>query len=146
MAVRSLVVMLLTLPALACSGDDSPSSPSIPPPPAPPFTQTELVVGTGATAVNGRFATIHYTLWLYDPAAPEQKGMQMETSLNTIPHRFLVGAGSVIRGWDLGVPSMRVGGQRRLVIPYTLAYGASGSGSIGPYQSLVFDLELIRVE
>jgi FKBP-type peptidyl-prolyl cis-trans isomerase FkpA len=70
----------------------------------------------------------------------------METSLNTTPHRFLVGAGSVIRGWDLGVPGMRVGGQRRLVIPASLAYGASGRGTIGPNQPLLFDLELLLVE
>ena len=142
-AVRTLLLLTLTLPALACSGDDpTPSSPSTPAIPQPAFTQTDLVVGTGATASNGRFATVNYTLWLYDPAAVEQKGTQMEA--NT--HRFLVGAGSVIRGWDLGVPGMRVGGQRRLVIPASLAYGASGRSSIGPNQPLLFDLELLLVE
>ena len=146
-AVRTLLLLTLTLPALACSGDDpTPSSPSTPTIPQPAFTQTDLDGGTGATASNGRFATIHSTLWRYDAAAPEQKGTQMETSLNTTPHRFLVGAGSVIRGWDLGVPGMRVGGQRRLIIPASLAYGASGRGTIGPNQPLLFDLELLLVE
>lgn len=147
MAVRSLVLLMLALPAMACSGDDpTPSSPSTPDIPQPPFTQTDLVIGSGATANNGRFATIHYTLWLYDAAAPEFKGTQMETSLGATPFRFLVGGGSVIRGWDQGVPGMRVGGQRRLIIPANLAYGASGRNSIGPNQPLVFDLELLLVE
>lgn len=149
MAVRTLVVLSVTLATLGCSSNSTPSSAttsSTSSTPAPAFSQTELVIGTGTTLSNGRFATVHYTLWLYDPAAPEQKGTQMETSVGGSPYRFLVGAGGVIRGWDLGVPGMRVGGQRRLIVPPSLAYGSSGKGQIGPNQSLVFDIELVLVE
>ncbi len=139
-----LAVALLT--AAAC-GDSNPESPSpVTPPPA--YSQTDVRVGTGAEAVNGRRLTVHYTLWLYDPAAAEFKGRQMQSSVGGTPLPFTLGAGGVIRGWDQGVVGMRVGGLRRLVLPPSLAYGATGTndGSIPPNTSLVFDIELLSVQ
>lgn len=146
MSVRTLAVLMLTLSTIAC-GSSTPSSPSTTSTmPTAPFSQTDLSVGTGPLAVNGRFVTTHYTLWLFDPAGVDQKGQQMETTVGATPHRFLLGGGSVIRGWDVGIPGMRVGGLRRLVIPPDLAYGAAGKGGIPSNQTLVFDIELVRVE
>ena len=90
---------------------------------------------------------MNYTGWLYDPTQPEQKGRQFDTSTGRGPFTFVVGTGSVIPGWDLGVAGMRVGGQRRLIIPPDLGYGSAGAGSaIPPNATLVFDIELLEVQ
>jgi FKBP-type peptidyl-prolyl cis-trans isomerase FkpA len=127
---------------------------SRPPPPASPANQvasmqvTEIVEGTGATAVPGMRVTVHYTGWLYDSAAAGQKGAQFDSSRDkNRPFTFELGAGKVITGWDQGVAGMKVGGQRRLVIPADLAYGSRGAGGvIPPAASLVFDVELLAVQ
>jgi FKBP-type peptidyl-prolyl cis-trans isomerase len=91
--------------------------------------------------------TVNYTGWLYAPTQPEQKGQQFDTSIGRTPFVFVVGAGRVIQGWDRGVPGMRVGGLRRLVIPPDLAYGAQGAPpNIPPNATLVFDVELLAVQ
>lgn len=134
--------------AAACGGgNDSPSTPTGPSGPSTPlatYSVTDLVVGEGAEAVPGRVVSVHYTLWVYDPAQPESKGQQLETSRGFAPIRFVLGAREVIRGWEEGLPGMRVGGQRRLVIPPSLAYG----GTTHPLAnaSLVFDVELVGVD
>lgn len=129
----------------ACGG--SQSSPTSPSTPAAPYSQTDLRVGSGAEATAGRRVTVNYTGWLYDPAMPEQKGRQFDTSVGRQPFTFTLGAGQVIRGWDRGVAGMKVGGQRRLVIPPDLAYGSAGSGgTIPPNATLVFDIELLDVQ
>ena len=104
-------------------------------------------MGTGAEATTGKRASVNYTGWLYDPAQHEQKGRQFDTSVGRGPFAFTLGAGQVIRGWDQGVVGMKVGGQRRLIIPPELAYGASGAGNgaIPPNATLVFDIELLDV-
>ena len=133
--------------ASACGDSDSPSSPSNQP--RGEFSQSDLVVGTGTVATTGRFLTVNYTGWLYDPAQAESKGRQFDSSLSPgrTPFQFTLGAGGVIRGWDQGVVGMRVGGRRRLIIPPELGYGAQGSGStIPPNASLVFDIELLNVQ
>ena len=130
----------------ACGGGtDTPTAPSTPLPSAP-YSQTDIVVGSGTEVASGRRATVHYTLWLYDPAQPEGKGRQLQTSVGGAPFAFTVGARQVIAGWDQGVPGMRVGGRRRLVLPPELAYGSTGSGPIPPNATLVFDVELLTVE
>ena len=109
-----------------------------------PYSQTDLVVGTGAVAGFGNRVTVAYTGWLHDSTKPDAKGQQFDTSLS---FTFLVGIGPVIKGWDQGVVGMRVGGQRRLVIPPELAYGSSGSGlTIPPNATLVFDITLLSVQ
>ena len=128
----------------ACGGSSTPSAPSSSQPRAE-FTQTDLRVGTGTAASNGRSLTVSYTGWLYDPSRAEQKGTQFDTNA-AFP--FVLGSGGVIRGWDLGVVGMRVGGLRRLTIPPELGYGTAGAGQgrIPPNASLVFDIELLSVQ
>jgi FKBP-type peptidyl-prolyl cis-trans isomerase len=142
------VLLCLSVLTAACGGD-SPSSPSTPLPSAP-YSQTDLRVGTGAEAVNARLVTVNYTGWLYDPARPENKGTQFDSSLTAgrLPFQFTLGARQVIAGWEVGVPGMRVGGQRRLVIPPSQGYGSSGSGNgtIPGGATLVFDIELLNVQ
>jgi FKBP-type peptidyl-prolyl cis-trans isomerase FkpA len=142
----SLLAFLAIASLAAACGGDSPSSST--PLPSAPFSQTDLVVGTGDTAINGRNLTVFYTLWLYDPAGAESKGRQVETNVGGAPHPFTLGVGRVIRGWDVGVVGMRVGGRRRLIIPPDLGYGASGSsdGRIPGGATLVFDIELVSVQ
>ena len=97
-------------------------------------------------AVNGKTLAVNYTGWLYDATRADQKGTQFDTSIGRGPYAFVLGAGQVIKGWDQGVPGMKVGGQRRLVIPPDLAYGASGRGQIPPNATLVFDIQLLAVQ
>jgi FKBP-type peptidyl-prolyl cis-trans isomerase len=108
---------------------------------------SDLVPGTGAEAVAGSTVTVHYSGWLYDPSQPDAKGKPFDSSRESgRPFSFELGAGKVIRGWDQGVQGMRVGGQRRLVIPHQLAYGERGAGGvIPPRATLVFDVELLGV-
>jgi FKBP-type peptidyl-prolyl cis-trans isomerase FkpA len=134
---------VLLLSAAGCGSSNSPSAPSSTQPRAE-FTQTDLRVGTGTAASNGRALTVSYTGWLFDPARPDQKGTQFDSS-TSFP--FTLGVGGVIRGWDIGVVGMRVGGQRRLIIPPELGYGSAGSPPRIPGNaSLVFDIELLNVQ
>jgi FKBP-type peptidyl-prolyl cis-trans isomerase FkpA len=107
-------------------------------------TQTDLTVGTGATAAAGNRVTVAYTGWLFDSGQPNSKGRQFDSAPS---FSFTIGANQVIKGWDQGVPGMRVGGQRRLIIPPDLAYGSAGAGNglIPPNATLVFDITLISV-
>ncbi len=109
---------------------------------------TDIKVGTGALAEAGRNVVVHYTGWLFDPAAADNKGKKFDSSRDRgDPFRFSLGAGQVIQGWDKGVAGMKVGGQRTLVIPPELGYGARGAGGvIPPNATLVFDVELLGVE
>lgn len=103
--------------------------------------------GSGATAQAGTEVTVHYTGWLHDPTAPNQRGRKFDSSKDrNDPFRFDLGAGMVIRGWDEGVQGMQVGGTRVLVIPPDLGYGARGAGGvIPPNATLVFEVELLAV-
>ena len=120
---------------------DSPTAPSS----YAPFSQTDLRVGTGASAAIGNTVTVTYTGWLYDSSKPDQKGLQFDSS-GTTPITFSLGAGQVINGWEQGVPGMNAGGLRRLVVPPSLAYGASRNSIIPPYATLVFEIELLEVQ
>ena len=104
--------------------------------------------GTGAEAVNGKPVLVHYTGWLYDPSKPDHRGAKFDSSRDRqIPFGFIIGAGRVIKGWDEGVPGMKVGGQRTLVIPPAMAYGERGAGGvIPPNATLIFDVELVDVK
>ena len=138
---RLFLVCVLTLSA-GCGSSPSPS-PTV----NVPFSQTDLRVGTGTEATVGKRLTVNYTGWLYDASKPDQKGQMFDTSVGKQPFPFTLGAGQVIRGWDQGFAGMRVGGQRRLVIPPDLGYGAAGAGGvIPPNATLVFDVELLDVQ
>jgi FKBP-type peptidyl-prolyl cis-trans isomerase FkpA len=135
-------VALVVLSAVIAGCGGSPTSPSN----NVPFSQTDLVVGTGAEAVTGSVLTVNYTGWLYNASQPDQKGLQFSSSVGGTPFTFTLGAGEVIGGWDQGVPGMKVGGLRRLVIPPSLGYGASRNGPIPPNATLVFEVELLDVQ
>jgi peptidylprolyl isomerase len=107
------------------------------------FTKTDTVVGTGAEAVAGKTATVTYTGWLYSETAADHKGTQFDTG--TFP--LVLGSGSVIPGFNLGVTGMKVGGKRTVFIPSTLGYGAAGNGTLIPANAgLVFDIQLTNVQ
>ena len=107
----------------------------------------EVQVGSGAEVKTGNTVVVHYTGWLYDPLAVREHGAKFDSSVGGPPFTFQVGAGRVIKGWDLGLVGMRVGGKRTLIIPPELAYGRRGSGmQIGPNAELVFDIELIGIK
>ena len=142
MRFRYLVILAFAAAVSAC-GKDTPTSPSVNA--NVPYSQTDIRVGTGAEAVNGRTATVAYALWLYDPNAAQNKGTSIPQPGNTFS--FLVGGGGVIQGFNQMVTGMRVGGQRRAVIPPNLAYGAQGQPpSIPGNATLVFEVELLNVQ
>jgi FKBP-type peptidyl-prolyl cis-trans isomerase FkpA len=115
-------------------------------PSSAPYAQTELHIGSGAEATAGAVVTVNYTGWLYDRTKTDGKGIQFDSSANAGPFAFLLGQGQVIAGWDRGVPGMKVGGIRRLVVPPSLAYGSARYGPIPPDATLVFDIELVDVQ
>jgi peptidylprolyl isomerase len=107
---------------------------------------TDSVIGTGAEAVSGKQVKVHYTGWLN--AGQGKKGKKFDSSVDRKEaFVFSLGTGMVIKGWDDGVAGMKVGGKRTLYIPPALGYGARGAGGvIPPNASLIFDVELLRVE
>ncbi|WP_374569518.1 FKBP-type peptidyl-prolyl cis-trans isomerase [Ideonella sp.] len=107
----------------------------------------DVVVGSGDVAKEGDSVTVHYTGWLFDAAAPNNRGRKFDSSKDrNDPFEFDLGAGMVIRGWDEGVQGMQVGGTRVLTIPPHLGYGARGAGGvIPPNATLVFEVELLAV-
>jgi len=107
----------------------------------------DLAEGTGAEAGKGNTVVVHYTGWLFDPAADDNRGSKFDSSLDRgEPFEFPLGAGRVIRGWDEGFAGMRVGGKRRLVIPPEMGYGARGVPPVIPPDStLMFEVELLEV-
>lgn len=104
-------------------------------------------VGSGETASAGHQVTVHYTGWLYDAGAPQNRGRKFDSSKDRgDPFDFALGDGEVIRGWDEGVQGMKVGGTRVLTIPPELGYGSRGAGGvIPPNATLVFEVELLGV-
>jgi peptidylprolyl isomerase len=106
---------------------------------------TDAKVGEGASPKTGQTCVMHYTGWLYQNGA---KGKKFDSSVDRgEPFEFKIGQGQVIRGWDEGVATMKVGGKRTLVIPPELGYGARGAGGvIPPNAMLIFDVELLGVK
>ena len=128
------------------------------------LTKVDVKAGSGKEAVAGKMVSVHYTGWLLDDSAGcselppfvslkrfnsclEHKGKKFDSSRDRPGNfKFKLGAGQVIKGWDQGVQGMKVGGQRTLIIPPSLGYGARGAGgAIPPNATLVFDVELIEV-
>ena len=101
----------------------------------------EIVEGTGRRPKAGESVSVHYTGWL-------TSGRKFDSSLDRgQPLVFPIGRGRVIKGWDEGVGSMKVGGKRKLIIPAHLGYGDSGAGGvIPPGATLIFEVELVGIE
>ena len=139
--------VVLALLTIGCNNNGGGGSPTDPSQVNIEFTTTDIVVGTGAQAAPGNRATINFELWLYNQAGTESKGTRVQGSSDpgVGPFSFTIGAGGVIPGVDQGVRGMRVGGRRRAYIPPSLAYGSSGSGSIPPNASIVFQMELVTL-
>ena len=104
-------------------------------------------VGDGALAEAGAPVNVHYTGYLWNATAPDNKGSKFDSSIDRkVPFGFIIGAGRVIKGWDEGVAGMKVGGQRTLIIPPDKGYGDRGAGGVIPANAtLVFDVELMSV-
>ena len=146
-ACAALAGTLLAFQALAQQPASAPAPPAVPAEPA--VLVTDVVAGIGDEALPGMVVIVHYTGWLYDPAAAEHQGRKFDSSRDRgQPFSFHLGAGRVIRGWEQGIPGMKVGGTRRLVIPPGLAYGPRGAGDgvIPPNSTLLFEVELLAVE
>ncbi len=100
----------------------------------------DLVVGTGAVVAAGQTLSAHYTGWLAN-------GTQFDTNGPTDPpYPFVLGTGNVIVGWHVGIPGMRVGGQRQLIIPPSLGYGAQANGKIPGNSILVFNVTIVSAK
>ncbi len=117
---------------------------------APVTTQSGLkiidnTVGKGVSPKTGQICTMHYTGWLYENGNRTRK---FDSSVDRgQPFEFIIGQGQVIRGWDEGVATMKVGGKRTLIIPPDLGYGARGAGgAIPPNATLLFEVELLGVK
>ena len=153
------IIFTASLSLAACSDKTKPAettatvAPSSAPAKTESATMNELVktdvkVGDGAEATPGKMVSVHYTGWLYDPNAADKHGTKFDSSRDRgQPFEFPLGGGRVIQGWDQGVAGMKVGGQRTLIIPADLGYGARGAGGvIPPNATLIFDVELLGVQ
>jgi FKBP-type peptidyl-prolyl cis-trans isomerase len=132
---HALLLLLLGLGLAACGGDNTTA-----PTDSGQVAVEDLVVGTGATAVAGDTLNVHYTGWLAD-------GTKFDSSYDRgQTYAFRLGTGQVIAGWDQGIPGMKVGGKRRLIIPPSLAYGTSGRGPIPGNATLKFEVDLVSID
>ena len=149
---------LLAVAALAagCAAERPRVVETPPPKPAPvavcePAPRTLVIrdtkPGTGKVVEARSAVLVGYTGWIYDPKAPDCKGVMFDTSTGRpTPFGFMVGAGRVIKGWDQGLLGMRENGRRTLVIPTHMAYGDRGAGDkIPPGATLMFDIELFQI-
>jgi len=146
MTRRDLLFSLSSLAVVAtaaCGGGDSPTSPSaLPPTGTAPYSQTDLRLGTGAEVQAGASITVNYTGWLYSNTAAENKGSVFDSGrLTNYP------LNNLIAGWRQGIPGMRIGGLRRLVLPPELAYGSStpDASRMPPNATLLFEVELLSI-
>jgi FKBP-type peptidyl-prolyl cis-trans isomerase FkpA len=140
-----LVVVLSVAALLAACGGGS-ATPTAPDQSNIAFSQAELRAGDGAEATVGKALAVNYAGWLYSATAAENKGTLFGTNVGGPAVQFTLGTGQVIAGWEQGLVGLKVGGVRRLVIPPSLAYGASGNGPIPPNAALVFEVELLAVQ
>jgi len=132
--------------AAPTAADVQPATPAVA---GPQLLTEDLRPGVGEFARSGMQLMVHYSGWLYEPNALGYRGRQFDSSRDRgQPFTFNLGEGRVIKGWEVGLVGMQVGGLRRLVIPPELAYGSRdiGNGLIPPDSTLVFEVELLGVE
>ena len=138
-------VVLLVGAVMATGCGSSPTSPSSSSS-GVTFNSEDLTVGNGETVAKGDRIKVWYTGWIYVKSAPGNKGQSFDSNRDRELFRYIVGTGHVIEGWDQGVPGMKVGGVRRLIIPPELAYGSQGQNPIPPDATLIFEIEVVEVE
>ena len=146
-SLKATVVALSLMGLVSMTSDDKASAQSA----AKPVTTSsglqiiDTKVGTGASPRQNQTAVVHYTDWLYVNGA---KGQKFDSSVDRgETFEFPVGAGRVIKGWDEGVATMKVGGKRTLIVPPLLGYGQRGAGGlIPPNATLMFDVELLGLK
>lgn len=149
-----LALLLMGSALSAVQPLQTPGKAALPPKPKGPMMITtdsglkyvDTVVGTGASPVKGQRCMVHYTGWLDDGRG--QRGKKFDSSVDRgQPLAIPIGVGRVIKGWDEGLMTMKVGGKRTLHIPSYLGYGPRGAGSdIPPNADLIFDVELLGVQ
>jgi len=113
---------------------------------APGLTALITRNGYGRAAVAGDYADVHTTLWLFDEDAEGGRGTEIWASGGQQPFQFQLDAGQVIKGWDLGVACMLIGETRELRIAPELGYGARGKPPVPPNATLLFEIELVKLE
>ena len=145
-SLKATVVALSLMGVVSMTSDDKASAQSAA---RPVTTSTGLQIidtkaGTGASPRSGQTVVVHYTGWLYANGA---KGQKFDSSVDrSEPFEFPIGQGRVIKGWDEGVATMKIGGKRTLLIPSHLGYGDRGAGGkIPPGATLLFEVELLGV-
>ena len=146
--IRTRRVILAALAVAAVVGAFTPASAQTTGKPMTTASGLQIVdtkPGTGASPRAGQTCVMHYTGWLYENGA---KGKKFDSSVDRgQPFEFPIGVGRVIKGWDEGVSTMKVGGKRTLIIPPELGYGARGApGAIPPNATLMFDVELLSIK
>jgi len=151
---RLMAVAAVAALAAGCAGNETKTAamPAAPAkaacePPPKTLVKKDLKEGEGRTAVPLATAMVFYTGWLYDPCAPEHKGKQFDSNTTSpVPYGLRIGAGRVIKGWDEGLPGMKEGGKRLLIIPADMAYGErSVPDKIPPNSPLVFEVTLAQL-
>lgn len=138
--LTALCTLVLLVGVAGCDNLKSPVNPS-----DYGIEWSDLTVGNGTEARVGRGLSVFYSLWLYDAAQPGGKGTFVETNVGGQQFSFVLGAGQVISGWDIGLQGMRAGGTRRLVVPPEHAYGSQEREKIPANSTLLFEVQLTGV-
>jgi FKBP-type peptidyl-prolyl cis-trans isomerase FkpA len=139
-----LIALLAVVSATAVACDFGKATPTAPDQTSVQYSQTDLTVGTGAVAAAGNTVTVTYGAWLYSDTTADHKGTQFDASTTN----FVLGSGQLIKGFDMGVTGMAVGGTRRVICPPNLGFGATGNptANVPPNAALVFDIQLTNVQ
>jgi peptidylprolyl isomerase len=150
--MKTALILAVALAGTACSLHRTPSLPAnIPAAPGTPrvafaLRETDISTGSGALVEPRHCLYVNYTGWLTDGRKFDSSHDTTDKGAPRTPISFPLGARRVIAGWDLGFEGMRVGGQRRLFIPYQLAYGEAGRPPvIPPKAELIFDVEVMAI-
>lgn len=128
-------------PLVSCPDADDSGNVDI----APGLTARITNRGYGRAAIAGDYADVHTTLWLYDEKADGGRGAEIWSSGGDNPFQFMLDAGQVIKGWDLGVACMLVGETRELKVAPELGYGERGKPPVPPNATLLFEIELVKL-